>query len=259
MNQEERRVYLIQYLLNEDSQYEDISIPNNAFDQKKLLRALMNVRIPKHINNQFITIQDEYLKEEIERKGIVSIDDLDEIQKDLYVWQGDITTLKCDAIVNAANSQMLGCFCPNHGCIDNAIHTYAGIQLRLKMNEIMSLQQTLEETGKAKITPAYNLPCQYILHTVGPIVHGVVTDKDKKDLKNCYRSCLELAEKAGLKSIAFCCISTGEFHFPNDLAAQIAIETVMEYKRKTSSEMKVIFNVFKSSDKQIYTDLLGSD
>ena len=259
MNQEERRVYLIQYLLNEDSQYEDISIPNNEFDQKKLLRALMNVRIPKPINNQFITVQDEYLKEEIERKGIVSIDDLDEIQKDLYVWQGDITTLKCDAIVNAANSQMLGCFCPNHGCIDNAIHTYAGVQLRLKMNEIMSLQQALEETGKAKITPAYNLPCQYILHTVGPIVHGVVTDKDKADLKNCYTSCLELAEKTGLKSIAFCCISTGEFHFPNDLAAQIAIENVKEYKRKTLSEMKVIFNVFKSLDKQIYTDLLGSD
>lgn len=257
MNQEERRSYLIQYLLNEDSQYEDISIPKNVFDQKKLLRALMNVRIPKSISNQFITIQDAYLKEEIQRKGIVSIDDLDEIQKDLYVWQGDITTLQCDAIVNAANSQMLGCFCPNHGCIDNAIHTYAGIQLRLKMNEIMSLQQTLEETGKAKITPAYNLPCQYILHTVGPIVHGVVTKKDKADLKNCYTSCLELAEKMGLKSIAFCCISTGEFHFPNDLAAQIAIETVKEYKRKTLSEMKVIFNVFKSLDKQIYTDLLG--
>lgn len=217
----------------------------------------MNVRIPKPIENQFLTVQDEYLKEEIQRKGIISIDDLDEIQKDLYVWQGDITTLKCDAIVNAANSQVLGCFCPNHGCIDNAIHTYAGVQLRLKMNEIMSLQQTLEETGKAKITPAYNLPCQYILHTVGPIVHGVVTKKDKTDLKNCYTSCLELAEKMGLKSIAFCCISTGEFHFPNDLAAQIAIETVMEYKRKTSSEMKVIFNVFKSLDKQIYTDLLG--
>lgn len=257
MNQDERRIYLIQYLLNEDSQYVDISIPKNVFDQKKLLRALMNVRIPKSINNQFLTVQDEYLKEEIQRKGIVSIDDLDEIQKDLYVWQGDITTLSCDAIVNAANSQMLGCFCPNHGCIDNAIHTYAGVQLRLKMNEIMSLQQTLEETGKAKITPAYNLPCQYIIHTVGPIVHGVVTDKDKTDLKNCYTSCLELAEKMGLKSIAFCCISTGEFHFLNDLAAQIAIETVKEYKRKTSSEMKVIFNVFKSLDKQIYTDLLG--
>ena len=257
MNQEERRVYLIQYLLNEDSKYEDISIPNNEFDQKKLLRALMNVRIPKSISNQFITVQDAYLKEEINKKGIVSIDNLDEIQKDLYIWQGDITTLKCDAIVNAANSQMLGCFCPNHGCIDNAIHTYAGVQLRLKMHEIMSSQQTLEETGRAKITPAYNLPFQYILHTVGPIVRGVVTNKDKSDLKNCYTSCLELAEKNGLKSIAFCCISTGEFHFPNDLAAQIAIETVKEYKRKTSSEMKVIFNVFKSLDKQIYTDLLG--
>ena len=257
MNQEERRVYLIQYLLNEDSKYEDISIPNNEFDQKKLLRALMNVRIPKSISNQFITVQDAYLKEEINKKGIVSIDNLDEIQKDLYIWQGDITTLKCDAIVNAANSQMLGCFCPNHGCIDNAIHTYAGVQLRLKMHEIMSLQQILEETGRAKITPAYNLPCQYILHTVGPIVRGVVTNKDKADLKNCYTSCLELAEKNGLESIAFCCISTGEFHFPNDLAAKIAIETVMEYKRETSSRMKVIFNVFKSLDKHIYQDLLG--
>lgn len=255
MNQLERRLYLINHLLNERN--ETIDMPHDTYNQKRLLRGLMNVRMPDTISKEFIDIQDEYLQGELKEKGITSLSDLEEVHSDLYIWQGDITTLECDAIVNAANSQMLGCFCPNHGCIDNAIHTYAGIQLRLKMNEIMSLQQTLEETGKAKITSAYNLPCQYILHTVGPIVHGVVTDKDKADLKNCYTSCLELAEKMGLKSIAFCCISTGEFHFPNDLAAQIAIETVKEYKRKTSSEMKVIFNVFKSLDKQIYTDLLG--
>ena len=257
MNQLERRLYLINHLLNERN--ETIDMPQDTYNQKRLLRGLMNVRMPDTISKEFIDIQDEYLQEELKEKGITSLSDLEEVQPDIYIWQGDITTLECDAIVNAANSQMLGCFCPNHGCIDNAIHTYAGIQLRLKMHEIMSLQQALEETGKAKITPAYNLPCQYILHTVGPIVRGVVTKKDKADLKNCYTSCLELAEKTGLKSIAFCCISTGEFHFPNDLAAQIAIETVKEYKRKTSSEMKVIFNVFKSLDKQIYTDLLGSD
>ena len=183
--------------------------------------------------------------------------DLTQLQEDLYLWQGDITTLRCDAIVNAANSKMLGCFCPCHGCIDNAIHTFSGLQLRMACADLMKKQGHEEPTGEAKITPAYNLPCKYVLHTVGPIIQGKLTKRDEDLLASCYRSCLELAEKNQVKSIAFCCISTGEFHFPNERAAQIAVETVKEYKRHTNSKMKVIFNVFKEIDWHIYREFLG--
>ncbi len=174
-----------------------------------------------------------------------------------YLWQGDITTLPCDAIVNAANSEMLGCFGPCHGCIDNAIHTFAWVQLRLKCAEIRKKQGHREETGKAKITPGYNLPCKYILHTVGPIVRGSLTKRDCGLLASCYRSCLELAEQSGVKSIAFCCISTGEFRFPNDKAAEIAVKTVKDFKSRSHSKIKVVFNVFKELDYGIYRELLG--
>lgn len=257
MTQAEKREYLITELLKERPAYADISVPKDETEQRKLLRALFNVRLPLPIGDDFIRTQDEYLQEEITQKGITSIDDLDPIKPDIYLWQGDITTLKCDAIVNAANSQMLGCFCPNHGCIDNAIHTFSGVRLRLKCAEIMQKQGKNEETGKAKITPAYNLPCKYILHTVGPIVTGKLTDKDCELLRSCYCSCLTLADEYKLNSVAFCCISTGEFHFPNDKAAKIAIETVSEYKKLTNSKIKVIFNVFKNSDYEIYREYLG--
>mgnify|MGYP004524758729 FL=1 len=190
-------------------------------------------------------------------KGVTDISALTPIQPDIYLWQGDITTLKCDAIVNAANNQMLGCFCPNHGCIDNAIHTFAGVQLRLDCAELMKKQGHEEPTGQAKITPAYNLPCRFVIHTVGPIVYGRLTDKDCELLRSCYRSCLKVADENSLKSIAFCCISTGEFHFPNERAAEIAIDTVKKYKAETQSEIKVIFNVFKDTDYKIYRELLG--
>lgn len=199
------------------------------------------------------------MKDETEKKGITELTDLQPIQDNLYLWRGDITTLRCDGIVNAANNQMLGCFCPNHGCIDNAIHTFAGIQLRLACAELMKKQGHEEETGTAKITPAYNLPCKYVLHTVGPIITGRLREKDNQLLASCYRSCLELAEQNGLKSIAFCCISTGEFHFPNDKAAEIAIQTVKEYRKRTGSQMEVIFNVFKKTDYEIYRKLLGTN
>ena len=257
MTQDKKRQYLITELLNEQPEYADISIPKNETEQKKLLRALFNVRLPLPISDDFLKVQNEYLQEEIAQKGITSIDDLEPVKPDIYLWQGDITTLKCDAIVNAANSQMLGCFCPNHGCIDNAIHTFSGVQLRLKCVEIMQKQGESEETGKVKITPAYNLPCKYILHTVGPIVTGKLTDRDCELLRSCYRSCLALADEYKLNSVAFCCISTGEFHFPNNKAAKIAIETVSEYKKLTNSKIKVIFNVFKNSDYEIYRELLG--
>ena len=199
------------------------------------------------------------MQEELRRKGITELSNLTPVQEGIYLWQGDITTLSCDAIVNAANSQMLGCFHPCHGCIDNAIHTYAGIQLRLACAELMEQQGHEEETGKAKITPAFNLPCRYVLHTVGPIVQGWLTKKDKELLASCYRSCLALAEKNNLRNVAFCCISTGEFHFPNDKAAQIAIQTVKEYRQETHTKMEVIFNVFKDEDDKIYRRLLGAD
>lgn len=256
MEQTERRKYLIEYLLSERQQ--TAAIPSDINVQKRLFRALVNVRMPKPVSKEFLQIQDEYLQEELRLKGITDIAELTPVAPDLYLWQGDITTLKCDGIVNAANSQMLGCFCPNHGCIDNAIHTFSGVQLRQECTAIMEGQGE-EPTGQAKITKAYNLPCKYVLHTVGPIVYGELTKQQEKQLADCYRSCLTLADKNGLQSIAFCCISTGEFHFPNERATQIAIQTVTEYKEQTKSKIKVVFNVFKEYDYAIYERLLGSN
>lgn len=256
MIQTERRKYLIEYLLKESNLQAEI--PSDEISQKRLLRALFNVRMPKTASGEFKRIQDEYLQEELRLKGVTDIASLAPVATDIYLWKGDITTLKCDGIVNAANSQMLGCFCPNHGCIDNAIHTFAGIGLRQECAEIMK-NQGEEPTGRAKITKAYNLPCNYILHTVGPIVYGELTKQHEKQLADCYRSCLSLADKYGLQSLAFCCISTGEFHFPNEKAAEIAVRTVIEYKTHTKSKMKVVFNVFKESDYAIYARILGAD
>ena len=256
MKQTERRVYLIEYLLAERG--ERIEIPNDAYNQKRLLRSLFNIRMPKETSEDFLQIQDVYLQEENRRKGITDIADLQPVQDDTYLWQGDITTLRCDAIVNAANSQMLGCFRPCHGCIDNAIHTFAGVQLRRNCNEIMQKQGHNEPTGQAKITPAYNLPCKYVLHTVGPIVSGRLTEEHCELLKSCYLSCLKLAEKNSCKSIAFCCISTGVFGFPQREAAQIAVDTVKRYKEENHSDIKVIFNVFKDDDYAIYNEILRS-
>ena len=217
----------------------------------------MNVRSPRMIDDNFLKVQDAYLKEETKSKGITDVDALVPMQDGLYVWQGDITTLKCDAIVNAANSGMTGCYVPNHRCIDNCIHTFAGIELRLACAEMMEKQGYEEPTGQAKITSAFNLPCQYVLHTVGPIIRGRLTEKDCRLLSSCYQSCLELAAENHLKSIAFCCISTGEFHFPNERAAEIAVETVKDFMKQKTSIEKVVFNVFKDTDKVIYERLLG--
>lgn len=256
MNQSEKRLYLIKELLREQPQYADIRIPKSENEQKNLLRSLFNVRLPAPADQEFLKIQDEYLQEETKRKGITDISQLKPVQDGIYIWQGDITTLRCGAVVNAANSAMLGCFVPCHGCIDNAIHTYAGIQLRLACADMMRRQGKEEGTGKAKITPAFNLPCDYVIHTVGPIVHGRLTKRDKDLLVSCYRSCLELAVKKNIESIAFCCISTGEFHFPNRDAAEIAVSTVKDFRKKTKCKTEVIFNVFKDMDRDIYRELL---
>ena len=252
MNQSERRNFLIQSLLEESREYRGMQIPSDSTGQRQLLRGLMNVRMVKKSSAEFLNIQDAYLQEETAKKGVTNVDDLTPVQQGLYLWQGDITALRCDAIVNAANSGMTGCYVPNHRCIDNCIHTFAGVQLRLYCEEMMEAQGHAEPTGQAKITPAYNLPCRYVLHTVGPIVGGHLMETHCRQLADCYRSCLSLAAENGLKSVAFCCISTGEFHFPNDLAAEIAVAIVKEFLEKQTSVKKVIFNVFKDLDKAIY-------
>ena len=257
MTQTKRREYLIRYLLDEQLKYKDTEMPDDIQAQKRLLRSLMNVRSPKPISEEFLRVQDDYLQEELSQKHITSVSDLLPLEPGIYVWQGDITTLACDAIVNAANSGMTGCYYPCHGCIDNAIHSYAGVQLRLECDAIIKAQGHEEPTGTAKITEAYNLPCRYVLHTVGPIITGALTNQDEELLVSCYRSCLALAEEYGLKSIAFCCISTGEFRFPNQRAAELAVQTVRQYRAETGSDIHVIFNVFKDIDDYIYRELLG--
>lgn len=259
MKQSERRIFLIKSLLQERTEYRDISISADTEQQKQLLRALMNVRAPQQIGTEFLRIQDEYLKYEIAAKGITDVAELTPVQQGIYLWQGDITTLKCDAVVNAANSGMTGCYIPNHRCIDNAIHTFAGMQLRLICDNLMEQQGYPEPAGGAKITPAFNLPSRYVLHTVGPVISGKVKKHERELLASCYRSCLELAAKNKLESVAFCCISTGEFHFPNELAAEIAVQSVKDFFRLQTGVKKVIFNVFKDLDKNIYQKLLGAN
>ena len=258
MTQAERRVYLLTHLLRENHKLNSTVIPEQEYEQRKLLRSLMNVRQPKPLDEAFLEIQDEYLRERNQERGIVTLQDMDEVQPGIYLWQGDITQLKVDAIVNAANSGLTGCYIPCHACIDNCIHTYAGLQLRDYCNALMEEQAFAEPTGQAKVTPAFNLPAKYILHTVGPIVQGKVTPRHEEELRSCYRSCLRLAARKGAQSIALCCISTGMFMFPNERAAEIAVETVQEF-RKNYSQMKVVFNVYLDEDLEIYKNLLAKE
>lgn len=211
------------------------------------------------IGQEFLTVQDEYLSTERDMEGVVDVRSLPPLRRDerLVLWQGDITTLNADAIVNAANSGMRGCFHALHSCIDNIVHSKSGIQLRLYCDELMNRQGYEEPTGQAKITPAFNLPSRHVLHTVGPVIQGGVTRRDRELLASCYRSCLKLAAENDLETVAFCCISTGVFHFPNQEAAEIAVRTVTDFLQAPSSIQKVIFDVFKDADKQIYQRLLG--
>ena len=259
MNQQERCVWLIRALLEEMPQYRDTPVPALPDLRWRLLRSLMNVRPPMPAAEAFLRVQDDYLKQMTLEKGIVDAASLPACEKDerLILWQGDITTLQCDAIVNAANSQLLGCFSPCHGCIDNIIHTMAGVQLRLACHEIMRKQGHEEPTGQAKITPGFNLPAKYVLHTVGPIIDDELTAGEEELLASCYRSCLEAAARKGLCSIAFCCISTGVFRFPPERAAEITVYTVREFLQAPGSLRRVIFNVFKDSDLIIYRHLLS--
>lgn len=258
MTQAERLESLNRYLLDEMPQYrsEAAKFKPSQNGQVRLFRSLVNVRPPKSADAEFIDLQDDFLQEEARTKGITNIAELTPMQKGLYLWQGDITTLAVGAVVNAANSGMTGCCCPCHGCIDNAIHTFAGVQLRLECAGLMDRQGHEEPAGRAKITKAYNLPCKHVLHTVGPIVTGKLTKENEEQLAACYRSCLTLADEYRLGSIAFCCISTGEFNFPQKKAAEIAVQTVNSYLIEQKSKIKVVFNVFKDEDYKIYKGLL---
>lgn len=262
MTREEKVDYLVRELLMETSGYASILEPSDEIERRRLLRSLMNVRRPGNASVKFLEIQDGLLQEELSDKGIVNLSEIPLITQEypcsrikngdrISLWRGDITTLAADAIVNAANSQLLGCFVPCHGCIDNAIHSAAGIQLRNECARIIEAQGCEEPVGKAKLTKGYNLPAKHVIHTVGPVVGQEVTQKQKDELRSCYKSCLKLAEKSGLKSIAFCCISTGEFHFPNKLAAEIAVEEIDRYLSASELE-RVVINVFKEEDLNIY-------
>ena len=257
MTQAEKRLYLIRALLNEQPRYSGIGIPTDEGEQKELLRALMNVRMPAPITEEYLRIESEYLMAETEAKGITRLGDLSPVEPHIYLWQGDITTLSCGAVVNAANSQLLGCFRPMHNCIDNCIHSAAGLGLRNACAQLMEKQGYEEPTGRAKLTPGFNLPANYVLHTVGPIVEGGLTKRHEAELASCYRSCLDLAAENGISSVAFCCISTGVFGFPQERAAEIAVETVREYLNETNSDTEVIFNVFTDRDRELYRELLG--
>ena len=253
MSNQAKLVQLIKMLLLERG--EEMLIPLQEAERFRLFRALCNIREPIPAPSGFLALQDEFLQELLTERGTVELTETEAFTPQLALWKGDITRLKADAIVNAANSGMLGCFVPNHACIDNCIHTYAGVQLRIRCNELM--QGTEEPTGRARITAGYNLPCRYVLHTVGPIVSGGLTTTHERLLASCYRSCLELAEQNGVRSLAFCCISTGVFRFPKHRAAEIAVKTVQEYLRESGSTMQVIFNVFQELDESIYREVLN--
>lgn len=258
MTQEEQRIWLIEQLLAERLDASDVRIPSEEQEQKDLLRGLMNIRMPEPISDEFLKVQDEYLTAENQAAGIVKLEDLSPIGPDerIYLWQGDMSRLAVDAVVNPANSGFTGCYQWLHSCLDNILGSKAGIELRLCCSDIIKKQGYPEPTGQAKITPAFNLPAKHIIHTVGPVVQHRLTKQNEDDLASCYRSILKLADENGLSSVAFCCISTGVFMFPNERAAEIAVRTVKDYLDETGSGIKTIFNVFKDIDYLFYKNLL---
>lgn len=268
--------FLINELIKEEERYSEIKIPVDYENKRRLLRSLMNIRMPREISKEFLKVQDRFLAKEVLENGVVDVSEISTVKEYLYgdlideidndiknklekisIWQGDITRLSVDAIVNAANSEMLGCFIPCHRCIDNAIHSQAGIELREECFEIMKKQGEVEPTGSAKITKGYNLPAKHVIHTVGPIVSDGLTAELREDLKSSYESSLNIAVENNIRTIAFCCISTGEFHFPNSEAAKIAIKTVFKFLDDNIDKIdRIIFNVFKDIDYDIYRNLI---
>lgn len=275
MNGEEKADCLLEKLKADSLEYKSLETDGFGSEEKKnAIRSLMNIRMPRELPSGLADLQDDYLQEELNAKGVVALVDIPTVKEafnsqnphaeKISIWQGDITRLKVGAIVNAANSQMLGCFVPCHRCIDNAIHSAAGMQLREECNQIMSRRRlkygrTYEEpTGTATLTLGYNLPCEYVIHTVGPIVYDRLNDMLCQDLKNCYENVLKCCVEHHIKSVAFCCISTGEFRFPNDKAAEIAIKTVEDFLKDYGDNLeRIIFTVFKDQDREIYENKLN--
>lgn len=274
MEQKDRLDYLVEKFKEDSSEYRNLEVGNTIEEKRMTLRSLMNIRMPRSMSEEVVRIQDEFLLTEANEKGIVRVSDIPTVKEQygcthalgskISIWQGDITRLGIDAIVNAANSQMLGCFVPCHRCIDNAIHSAAGIELREECNHQMKQKKIRygaryeEPTGKAMLTKGYNLPAKYVIHTVGPIVGYKLTEQLKLDLKNCYESIMKCCIEHGIRSVAFCCISTGEFHFPNDEAAKIAVDTVNDILGEHEKDFdRVVFNVFKDVDKELYMKEYG--
>ena len=274
MNGTERTDLLLEKLKEDSAEYKGLETAGYSPEEKKsTIRSLMNIRMPRELSQALLDLQDEYLQEELQAKGVVRLSDIPTIEEKynakapfaekISLWQGDITRLEVGAIVNAANSRMLGCFVPCHRCIDNAIHSAAGMQLRKECDHIMQNRRMKyggsyeEPTGTATLTSGYNLPCDHVIHTVGPIVYGELNEMLCQDLRYCYENVLKCCLEHDIRSVAFCCISTGEFHFPNDKAAQIAWETVKSFLEKHEECIeRVVFNVFKDSDLSIYKKVL---
>jgi len=262
MTQNERLDYLVEEFKTDSVRYKDLTTPSDTEGKRQLLRSLMNIRMPKEMPEEVLKVQDEYLSGRIQEKGVVRLSDIPAIKDSnniLSIWQGDITRLKVDAIVNAANSQMLGCFVPMHTCIDNCIHTFAGVQLRAECSRQMKKMRARygrdyeQPTAVPMLTDAYNLPAKKVVHIVGPIVQDELTPELEEDLADCYTNTLELCAENGLRSVAFCCISTGVFHFPNKRAAEIAVHTVKEWLEAHPGKVdRVVFNVFKDEDRRYY-------
>ena len=264
ITQEQRLDYLVEEFKADSGEYKDLKIPADQEGKRRILRSLMNIRMPKRLPDEVLEVQDEYLSGRAEEKGIVQLSDIPVMRDGLSIWQGDITRLAVDAIVNAANSQMLGCFVPMHTCIDNCIHTFAGVQLRAECNRQMNQLRIRygkdyeQPTAAPMLTDAYNLPAKKVIHIVGPIVQHNLTQELEKDLADCYRNTLDMCMENGLKNVAFCCISTGVFHFPNKRAAEIAVRTVTTWLSEHDGQMeKVIFNVFKDEDRKYYEELIS--
>jgi O-acetyl-ADP-ribose deacetylase (regulator of RNase III) len=264
ITQEQRLDYLVEEFKADSGEYKDLKIPADQEGKRRILRSLMNIRMPKRLPDEVLEVQDEYLSGRAEEKGIVQLSDIPVMRDGLSIWQGDITRLAVDAIVNAANSQMLGCFVPMHTCIDNCIHTFAGVQLRAECNRQMNQLRIRygkdyeQPTAAPMLTDAYNLPAKKVIHIVGPIVQHNLTQELEKDLADCYRNTLDMCMENGLKNVAFCCISTGVFHFPNKRAAEIAVRTVTTWLSEHDGQMeRVIFNVFKDEDRKYYEELIS--
>ena len=262
--QDQRLDYLVEEFKTDSGEYKNLRTPADQVGKRRILRSLMNIRMPRELPDELLAVQDEYLSGRAEEKGIVRLSDIPIIRDELSIWQGDITRLEVDAIVNAANSQMLGCFIPMHTCIDNCIHTFAGVQLRAECNRQMDQLRIRygrdyeQPTAVPMLTDAYNLPAKKVIHIVGPIVQNRLTPSLEKDLADCYRNTLDMCLENGLKSVAFCCISTGVFHFPNKKAAEIAVSTVRDWIAANPEIMeRVIFNVFKDEDREYYEALLS--